>query len=169
MILLLNKKNIFLAVLFIFLTTSLLQAESFESPEAFTEYIYANYAEKNFVEVYNNFAAELKRILAEEDYLEFQQQNFEKYKLEYTEIEVGTAEEIEFEKIAAKFSYARDFGSYYQLPVSYLLKFSRLGRRQERSEKDVYLRKINDDFQIFWDYESALNDDQAADRDDQDE
>ena len=165
----LNKKIILLAVLFIFLITPLLQAESFESPEAFTEYIYANYAEKNFAEVYNNFAAELKRVLTEEDYLEFQQQNFKKYKLEYTEIEVGKAEEIEFEEIKDKFDYAEDFGSYYKLQISYLLKFNRLGRREERSEKDVYLRKINDDFQIFWDYESALNDDQTADRDDQDE
>ncbi|WP_243835891.1 hypothetical protein [Halanaerobium saccharolyticum] len=164
-----NNKIIFLAVLLVFLATPFVEAESFESPESFTEYVYANYADENFEEVYNNFAAELKRVLAEEDYLEFQQHNFEKYKLEYTEIEVGTAEEITFEEIEAEFEYARDFGSYYRLQVSYLLKFSRLGRREERSEKDVYLRKINDDFQIFWDYESALSDDQAANRDDQDE
>ncbi|WP_166638051.1 hypothetical protein [Halanaerobium saccharolyticum] len=164
-----NNKIIFLVVLLIFLATPFVQAESFKSPEDFTEYIYANYAAENFEEVYNNFAAELKRILAEEDYLKFQQHNFEKYELEYTEIEVGTAEEIEFEKIKDKFDYAEDFGRYYKLQVSYLLKFNRLGQREERSEKDVYLRKINDDFQIFWDYKSALNDDQAADRDDQDE
>lgn len=165
----LNKKIVFLAVLIIFLLTPVLQAEEFESPEAFTEYIYANYAAENFKEVYNNFAAELKRILAEEEYLEFQQQNFEKYKLEYKEIEVAAAKEIDFEEIEDKFAYADDFGSYYQLQVSYLLKFKRFGSREERSEKNVYLRKINDDFQIFWDYESAVNDDKAVDRNDQDE
>lgn len=156
-------------MLIILLVTPVLQAEDFESPESFTEFIYANYAEENFAEVYNNFAAELKRIFAEEDYLEFQQQNFEKYELEYTEIEVSTAEEIEFEEIEEKFAYADDFGSYYQLQVSYLLKFNRFGSREERSEKNVYLRKINKDFQLFWDYESALNDDKAVDRADQDE
>lgn len=156
-------------MLILFLLTPVLQAEEFESPEAFTEYIYANFAEKEFEEVYDNFAAELKRIFAEEDYLEFQQQNFEKYELEYTEIEVAAAEEIEFKQIKRKFDYADDFGSYYQLQVSYLLKFNRLGRREERSEKKVYIRKINDDFQLFWDYESALNDDKSADRTDQDE
>ncbi|MFP4198843.1 MAG: hypothetical protein ACOCQZ_00985 [Halanaerobium sp.] len=164
-----NKKLILLLVLIIFLLTPMLQAEDFESPEAFTEYIYDNYAEKNFNEVYNNFAAELKRVFAKDDYLDFQQQNFEKYELEYTEIEVAEAEEIEFDKIKEKFEYADDFGSYYQLQVSYLLKFNRLGRREERSDKKVYLRKINDDFQLFWDYKSAVNDDQAVDGADQGE
>ncbi|MFN2341212.1 MAG: hypothetical protein ABR547_08075 [Halanaerobium sp.] len=157
-----NNKIIFLTVLILFLLVPVLQAEEFESPEAFAEYIYTNYAAENFEEVYNNFAAELKRILAEEDYLDFQQQNFEKYKLEYKEIEVSTAEEIKFGKVKEKFDYADDFGSYYQLQVSYLLKFNRFGSREERSQKKVYLRKINKDFQIFWDYESALNDDQAV-------
>ena len=165
----LNKKIIVLTLLIILLLTPALLAEEFESPEAFTEYIYASYAAENFAEVYANFAAELKRILAEEDYLKFQQQNFEKYELEYTEIEVSAAEEVDFKKIEKKFDYAQDFGSYYQLQVSYLLKFNRFGSREEKSGKDVYLRKINDDFQIFWDYQSALNDDEAADRADQNE
>lgn len=165
----LNNKITFLLVLIIFLLTPVLQAESFATPEAFTEYIYDNFAEENFTEVYNNFAAELKRILAEEKYLEFQQQNFKKYELEYREIEVSAAEEISFEKIEDKFAYADDFGSYYQLQVSYLLKFNRFGSREERSKKNVYLRKINDDFQIFWDHESALNNDKAADGADQNE
>ncbi len=165
----LNKINIILAVLIIILLTPVLQAAEFESPEAFTEFIYANYAQKNFAEVYNNFAAELKRILAEEQYLKFQQQNFEKYELEYTEIEVSAADQVDFENIKDKFDYAEDFGSYFQLKVSYLLKFSHFGQREERSAKDVYLRKINDDFQIFWDYKSALNDDEAVDGNDQDE
>jgi hypothetical protein len=156
-------------VLILFLLAPVIQAEEFESPEVFAEYIYANYAAENFEVVYDNFSAELKRILAKEDYLEFQQQNFEKYKLEYTEIGVSTAAEIDFEKIKDKFKYADDFGSYYQLQVSYLLKFNRFGSQEESSKKKVYLRKINKDFQIFWDYESALNDDQAVAGSDQDE
>ncbi|PTV93366.1 hypothetical protein C8C76_1423 [Halanaerobium saccharolyticum] len=156
----LNKTSIFLAVIVIILAAPVLQAEEFKSPEAFTEYIYANYAEENFEEVFNNFAAELKRIITVEDYLEFQQQNFKKYKLEYQEIEVSAAEEIDFEKIKDKFDYAQDFGDYYQLQVSYLLKFDHFGQREERSEKKVYIRKINADYQLFWDYQSAFNDDQ---------
>lgn len=149
--------------------TPLLQAEDFESPEVFTEYIYDNYSEKNFTEVYDNFAAELKRELKKKEYLEFQDENFEKYDLKYSEIKVSEAEKIEFDKIKNKFSYADDFGEYYQLQVSYLLTFNHLGRREEESEKTVYLRKIRDDFQIFWDHESALKDDKAADRDDKNE
>ena len=162
----LNKKIFFLAVLIICLMSPMLQAEDFESPEAFTEYIYANYAEEDFVEVYDNFAAELKRILGKNKYLEFQEQNFKKYNLKYSNIKVNQAKEIEFDEIKKQFNYADDFGKYYQLQVNYLLEFDHFGRREEKSEKMVYLRKINDDFQIFWDHESALKDDKAADKDD---
>jgi hypothetical protein len=165
----LNKKAILLTILVILFLSPLAQTEEFETPEAFTEYIYENYAEENFSEVYNNFAAELKRKLEKQVYLDFQEQNFKKYNLEYTEIEVGQAKEIEFDEIKDKFNYAMDFGHYYNLKVSYLLKFNRFGRRDERSEKLVYLRKINADFQIFWDYQNALNDDKAVNRDDDNE
>jgi hypothetical protein len=170
----LNKKNIILALALMFLMPlllmpSMLQAEEFESPEAFTEYIYTNYAGEDFAEVYDNFAAELKRILEENEYVEFQKENFEKYNLKYSEIEVAQAEEIEFDKIKEQFSYADDFGKYFKLQVNYLLEFDRFGSRQEESGKMVYLRKIKDDFQIFWDHQSALKDDKAADRDDSNE
>jgi hypothetical protein len=158
----LNKITVFLALVIIIFLNPVIEAEEFESPEAFTEYIYANYASENFSEVYNNFAAELKRILAAEEYLSFQQQNFEKYKLKYTEIKVYEAEKVDFKSIKNKFSYADDFGDYYQLQVSYLLKFEHFGQREEKSDKKVYIRKIRDDFQIFWDYKSAFNDDQDA-------
>jgi len=166
---LLNEKIIFLTILLILILAPLLQAEEFKNSEVFTEYIYSNYAEENFAEVYENFAAELKRILAEEKYVGFQEQNFEKYNLEYTEIKVGEAQPIDFSEIKKEFEYAMDFGSYYQLQVSYLIKFNRFGSREERSEKTVYLRKINDDFQIFWDYHSAIDDEKAAEADDKDE
>ena len=165
----LNKKTMFLAILIMLIITPFLQAEEFDSPEAFTEYIYTNYTEENFTEVYNNFSAELKRVLNKEEYLEFQKKNFEKYNLEYTKIEVREAEKIKFKKIKENFSYADNFGNYYQLQVSYLLKFNHFGRREKESEKIVYLRKIKDDFQIFWDYENALKDEKATVRDDQDE
>ncbi|PUU94610.1 MAG: hypothetical protein CI947_524, partial [Halanaerobium sp.] len=112
---------------------------------------------------------ELKRILPENKYTEFQQQNFEKYQLKYTEIKVSAAKEIDFKTIKDKFDYADDFGSYYQLQVSYLLKFKHFGSREEKSEKKVYIRKINDDFQIFWDYKNALNNDEAAEPADKNE
>lgn len=167
----LNKKfKVFLLVIIIIFTAaSFLEAEEFESPEAFTEFIYSNYSEQNFSLVYQNFAAELKREFPESDYLEFQKNNFAKYELEYREIEVGSAKEVEFEVIKDKFAYAEDFGSYYELPVSYLLKFNRLGSQERRSEKKVYLRKIVDDFQIFWNPQSALKDENAAEEIDQDE
>jgi hypothetical protein len=147
----------------------LVQTEEFDNPEAFTEYIYNNYSEENFSEVYNNFAKELKRKLEEKVYLDFQKKNFDKYELEYTEIKVGQAKEIEFDEIKDKFDYAVDFGNYYKLQVGYLLKFKHFGRREKESEKMVYVRKINDDLQIFWDYKSALDDDKDTNKDDDNE
>ncbi len=165
----LNKKRIVLTILVILFFSPLLQAEEFETPEAFAEYIYENYSEENFLDVYDNFAAELKRKLEKQVYLDFQKQNFEKYNLKYTEIAVDQAEEIKFDEIKDEFTYAIDFGHYYKLKVSYLLKFNHFGSREERSEKMVYLRKINNDFQIFWDYQSALNDDQALNEENKNE
>ena len=165
----LNKKTIFFTIFVILFLSPLAQTEGFESPKAFTEYIYENYSEENFSEVYNNFAAELKRELEKKVYLDFQKENFEKYSLEYTDIKVGDAKEIEFREIKDKFDYAIDFGNYYMLQVEYLLRFNHFGSREKNSEKIVYVRKINDDFQIFWDYKNALDDDKAANRDDKDE
>lgn len=145
-----------------------IQAEEFESPENFTEFIYNNYSDENFTEVYNNFAVELKAKLEEKTYLDFQQQNFEKYKLAYTAIEVGSAEKIKYDEIKSKFNYAVDSGNYYKLQVKYLLKFKHFGSREKKSKKMVYLRKTKDDFQIFWDYKEALGE-KALSRDDQNE
>jgi len=159
---LLNKTTIFLIIFFILISPLVTRAEKFESPKTFTEYIYLNYADENFAEVYDNFAAELKRILKKDKYIDFQQQNFKKYDLEYTEIKVSAAKAVDFSEIKSNFEYAVDYGSYYQLQVSYLIRFNRFGSREERSEKMVFLRKINDDFQVFWDYQSAIDDDKAA-------
>lgn len=164
----LNKKIVFFTIFVILFLAPLAQTEEFENPKAFTEYIYENYSEENFSEVYNNFAAELKRKLEEKVYLDFQKKNFAKYELEYTEIKVDQAKEIEFDEIKNEFDYAVDFGNYYKLQVGYLLKFNHFGHREKKSEKMVYVRKINDDFQIFWDYQSAL-DDEVANRDDKNE
>lgn len=143
------------------------KTEIFNSPEAFTEHIYNNYAQNNFSEVYQKFAPELKRILKEEEYLDFQKENFEKYNLEYSEIEVETAKSINFEEIKKQFSYAEEFGEFYELSVSYLIRFKRMGRRERQSDKKVYLRKINAQYQLFWDPETIEEDpEEKADNND---
>lgn len=154
--------------LILILTSPFSVAAEFESPETFTEYIYQNYASENFNKVYNNFVDELQEIVKKETYLKFQKENFEKYNLVYTEIKVGEAKEVEFDKIKAQFDYALDQGEYYQVQVNYLIKFDRFGRRDKESGKKVYLRKNNNKFHIFWDYKSVL-DDETPNRDDQDE
>lgn len=163
----LTKKKLILILLFSFLFSASLSflvlgaeeaiaAEKFKNPEEFSQYIYENYSQKNFAVVYDNFAAELKRELDLAEYINFQKQNFEKYNLEYSNIKIGKAKKIDYQRIKEKFSYARDFGDYYHLEVSYLLKFDRFGHREKNSTKKIYLRKIKDDFQVFWDQEKAF-------------
>lgn len=164
----LNKKIVILFFLSLLFLTPVVQAEDFESPEAFTDYIYSNYAAKSFRTVYNNFAAELKRIFGLKTYVDFQKTNFNKYNLKYTKIDVGKAEKVDFKEIKKNFNYARDFGDYYKLKVKYLLNFDHFGSREKESEKIVYLRKINSDFQIFWDHKAALENKKAI-NDDQNE
>lgn len=165
----LNKRIIFFFFLIILILSPALSAQEFETPKSFVEYIYQNYAAENFNEVYINFAAELKRVLTKKDYIKFQKENFEKYDLEYTEIQVSEAKKINFENIKEKYEYAADFGEYYQIKVSYLLKFSHFGHREKKSDKLVHLRKIENDFQIFWDHKTAMNTNQSEVRDDQNE
>lgn len=165
----LTKKKLILSFLFIFIFSSLLvQAKNFQTAEEFSEYIYENYAQQNFSTVYNHFAAELKRELKLEEYTNFQSENFKKYNLKYQNIKISEAKKVEFKEIKNKFNYAKDFGDYYQLEVSYLLKFDHFGSRERNSSKKIYLRKINQDFQIFWDYESVLNAEENASGEDKD-
>ncbi len=164
------NKNVFKITLIIFILLGFtlcsfsLKAEEQQTPEKFTEYIYANYASENFEEVYANFADELKKIISEEEYIEFQKRNFNKYSLEYSSIDVNNLEELSYEEFKNKFSFVESKGNFYSIEVSYLLKFQRLGAREEETKKRVYLRQNNSDinnettkkFHLFWDPEPIV-------------
>ncbi|RQD72952.1 MAG: hypothetical protein D5S01_08665 [Halanaerobium sp. MSAO_Bac5] len=159
----LNKKfkwKLISLLLLIFLVFSFKQisaADSFDSPVGFGEYIYENYAQENFAEVYDNFAAELKSVLSSEEYIKFQQDNFEKYELEYRNIEVANPEEISYQEFKSEFPFLEDEGTFYTVEVSYLIKFRRLGSRERESDNLVYLRKKDNNFELFWDPEPILD------------
>lgn len=152
------KKTIIISILLFCLISTAGTAAELKNPEAFVDFIYQNYAKNDFALVYDNFAAELKRTLEKEKYLDFQKNNFNQYNLEFSDIEIGNPEKIDFAEIKNKFDYAQDFGEYYIVEVSYLLDFKYFGSREKRSGKSVYIRKINKDLQLFWDYETAMND-----------
>ena len=132
-------------------------ASSLNNPVEFGEYIYDNYAQENFEEVYANFAAELKSILSREEYTEFQKDNFEKYQLEYTDIEVANPQEISYQEFKKEFPFLEAKGTFYTVEVSYLIKFRRLGSRERESDKLVYLREKENKFELFWDPEPILD------------
>lgn len=140
-------------------------AADYKSPEDFAEYIYQKYSEEDFAEVYKNFAEELKEILTEETYVNFQNENFKDYDLEFTDIEVKEAEKVNFKEIKSKFDYAEETGQYYKAKVNYLIKFSHFGSRDKESGKYIYLRKKDGKYSLFWDYKEAMDSDEAADGD----
>ncbi|WP_238524778.1 hypothetical protein [Halanaerobium hydrogeniformans] len=150
--------SLLVLTILIFSFTQSTEAGYFANPVEFGEYIYDNYAQENFKEVYDNFADELKIILSSDEYIEFQQDNFEKYELEYTDIEVTNPEEISYQEFKKEFPFLEDEGTFYTVEVSYLIKFRRLGSRERESDKLIYLREKDDHFELFWDPEPILDD-----------
>jgi hypothetical protein len=154
---------IIISLLLVFCSLSL-KAEEQKTPKEFVEYIYANYADENFKEVYANFADELKALITEDEYIDFQKKNFDKYSLEYSNIRIDDLKKMSYEEFKQEFSFLESEGDFYSLEVRYLLKFNRFGDREEKIEKRVYLRKndsnINNknskEFQLFWDPEPIL-------------
>lgn len=154
---------IFISIVFAFCSFSL-KAEEQQTPEEFIEYIYANYAAENFKEVYTNFADELKKLISEEEYIEFQKKNFDKYSLEYSNIRIDDLKKLSYDEFKQEFSFLESEGGFYSFEVSYLLKFNRFGDREEEIEKRVYLRQndsnINNEktkkFHLFWDPEPII-------------
>ncbi len=159
------KISLIICILFLFVFCSFsLKAEDQQTPKEFIEAIYANYAAQNFKKVYANFADELKELITEEEYVNFQKKNFDKYSLDYSKITVDDLKELSYEEFKDEFSFLESDGSFYSLEVSYLLKFNRFGDREEKTEKRVYLRQknsmFNDEknngFHLFWDPEPIL-------------
>ena len=149
---------IIISILFVF---SVSTAAEDKTPKEYVEYIYENYADQNFKEVYANFALEVKQLITEKEYIEFQKQNFSKYSLEYRNINVDDLKELDYDQFKNEFPFLKDEGDFYSLKVSYLLRFKRFGDREEETEKRVYLRSNNFSnnnkvLQLFWDPEPIL-------------
>ncbi len=178
----LNKiKNKFLLIilLLLFIVSAFpVSGADFNNTKEFVEYIYANYAEQDFSEVYSLFAPELKNILDREKYLNFQENNFNKYDLELKNILVDDIEELSYKEFKKEFPFLNYEGSFYSARVRYLLVFEKLGEREEEIEKRVYLREYSSSnyeksdkryYSLFWDPEPILgkNDDESRKDDEQ--
>jgi len=138
----------------------------FNNTKEFVEYIYANYAEQDFSEV------------DREKYLNFQENNFNKYDLELKNILVDDIEELSYKEFKKEFPFLNYEGSFYSARVRYLLVFEKLGEREEEIEKRVYLREYSSSnyeksdkryYSLFWDPEPILgkNDDESRKDDEQ--
>ena len=172
----LNKFLLIILLFILIFSVSKVNAADFNNTKEFIEYIYANYAEQKFSEVYSLFAPELKSILDREEYLNFQQQNFNKYDLEIKNVMVDDIKELSYKEFKKEFPFLKYEGSFYSARVNYLLIFEKLGEREEEIEKRVYLREYSSSnyeksdkryYSLFWDPEPILDKDNESRKDDE--
>lgn len=171
-----NKFLLIILLLFLLISASQVSAADFNNTKEFVEYIYANYAEQDFSEVYSLFAPELKSILDREKYLNFQEKNFNKYNLELKNIMVDDIKELSYKEFKKEFPFLNYEGSFYSARVRYLLVFEKLGEREEEIEKRVYLREYSSSnyeksdkryYSLFWDPEPISAKDDESRKDDE--
>lgn len=125
----------------------------------FAEDIYKNYSSENFQYIYNVLHPDIKRVLGEDDYIEFQKKNFNRYKIEIKDINVL----LNLKKIDLAVNFRNiieENGNMdiYKIKVIYKMKFIIAGNKQERqTEKDVIIGSENQRLYLIWD-PSVIND-----------
>jgi len=123
----------------------------------FVDKIYHRYSEEDFEFIYEKLHPALKEIISEKDYIEFQEENFRKYKLEIGKIKVGT--EILEAELPDKFIDIINIKEeVYTIKVSYEMKFETAGINQDHeNDKDVLVVMEDEKIYLLWD-PSVVND-----------
>ncbi len=136
------------------------EPEEFTSSIQFVNYIYHNYADANFEEVYRWLAPGIQAVISEADYLEFQLENKEKYKLELQQIKVSESIKKDEPAVGLKeYLVSDDLVSIYEVEVNYQLNFRRLGKDQQKDITKVVsvLENKPGSYRLLWDPEPVLN------------
>ncbi len=160
----------------IFLLTGKIQAGTSDSEQLQTESnnsehlndfinsIYSNYQAGEFQEVYQLLHPGIKENLTEEEYIDFQQENKEKYQLEISEIEIIEIKTIE--KLPAKFDKylsEEDYQNAYQAKVEYEMDFKFLRTNQNKEvDTETYLVESENQLYLVWDRSVIEEDDPGA-------
>ncbi|AZO95842.1 hypothetical protein [Halocella sp. SP3-1] len=114
--------------------------------------VYQVYMAKDFAAVYKYLHPDIKGIMSDEDYINFQEETSNKHKMSISQVQVKGVKSLdkipgEFEEYLSK----TDEQDYYSVSISYLLSYY-LGKEREREvEKDVYLCLEGDNLYLLWD------------------
>ncbi|QTL98713.1 hypothetical protein GM661_12420 [Iocasia frigidifontis] len=141
---------VFLLVIPVFSTI----ASAIENKEIadFVTEVYQVYMAKDFDAVYKYLHPDIKGIMSDEDYINFQEETSNKHKMSISQVRVKGVKSLdkipgEFEEYLSK----TDEQDYYSVSISYLLSYY-LGKEREREvEKDVYLCLEGDNLYFLWD------------------
>ncbi len=120
----------------------------------YVEEIYLEYAKKNFNYIYKILHPGIKELLTEEEYEYYQKENFKKYKIKISEIEVGS--KLEKIKLPNKFKNVvnNDIENkdIYKIPISYKMDLTVIGEEQTRKiDNQVYIIIDNKQYFLLWD------------------
>ncbi len=150
----------------ILLSTGNIQAELNDSDQLndFINTVYNHYQEGEFKEVYQLLHPAIQENLTEEEYVNFQQDNTDRYQLKLSEIEI--IEINSFDKLPSKFNQYLSEEQYqeaYEAKVEYKMEFRFLGTNQSREvDTETYLAKNNDQLYLIWDRSVIEEDDPGA-------
>ncbi|GEM_PF-787471 len=174
----LTKNLIIILIVFttILLATDNIQAEIKGSEQIQTESnasehlndfissIYNNYKKGEFQEVYQLLHPGIQENLTEEEYVDFQQHNKERYQLELSEIEIIEIKSID--TLPSKFNKylsEEEYEKAYEANVEYKMEFRFLGSNRSRDvDTETYLVESDGQLYLIWDRSVIEEDDPGA-------
>lgn len=159
------KRNYFILLLFIivsFFSTHLSYSQGEPGIEVeldeedlklinYTEKLYTNYANQNFTYVYRLLHPAIKDILSEREYVDFQKENFYKYKLKFSNIKAK--ENLKMIELPDKYHDIIPDGDkrIYSVPVSYQMDLTFAGDEQKKQvDNQVYILVDNQKLYFLW-------------------
>jgi len=120
---------------------------------SFVEKIYLEYAKKNFQYIYQILHPDIKEFITEEEYEYFQNKEFNKYKIQISEIFVGLeVKEIDLPNKFKDIIIDIKDKEIYKIPLSYKMDLIFVGGEQTRDiDNQVYILKDNQQYYLLWD------------------
>jgi len=152
------KKSILVSLILICLLTLPLSvlAENNDINNQVQEFIlkvYADYQENEFAKVYKEMHPDIKEILDQDKYLQFQENNTEKYDLKISEVEVLEIQKIEswpeeFKEIIK----AKEEQDLFEISLKYKTTYQSGGNENEKViDKKTYVTVNDEDIYLLWD------------------
>lgn len=161
-----NLTIILIIIALILLSAGQIQAEANDTEHLneFINSIYNNYQQAEFQEVYQLLHPGIKENLTEEEYINFQQNNKERYQLEISKVKIIEINSID--QLPTKFNEyisKTDYQKAYQAIVEYEMDFKFLRTNQHKEvDTETYLAESDGQLYLVWDRSVIEEDDPGA-------